>query len=1036
MSEMSYLDFDIEIDRAATSYRIEVNSPAGQSASLFQPPFSDLELENFLLKLGQSRRAMRRIDAPETEAAKAFGARLFDAVFAGDVRACLRSSLDEASRQGKGLRIRLRLTNAPELADLPWEYLYHSALNRFLALSVNTPIVRYLELPERINPLALDPPLRVLALIASPREMPALDVEREWQRLNEALGGLIERGLVTLERVEQPSLVGLQQRLRRARYHILHFIGHGSFNTRSQDGELLLEDPDGSGYRISGQDLGMLLHDHRSLRLVLLNACEGARASRNDPFAGAAQSLVQQGLPAVIAMQFEVSDEAAIALARDFYGALADGYPVDAALSEARKTLFASGGGVEWGTPVLYLRAADGKIFNVFDPPATSTASEGTRRTLLPNLASTAVNSERLLDAALPDQVVVSQTIELVTQIRRADAPGLRALLGQLGAEFEARPEDVRSSTFVADFPRNALGQPQPLDLLLAIESTDFNTATPRQHIRLSPSSDSEPVVFLLTPLHTGELRLLIRVYLANNVLLASGFLKISGISQLADGLRPFKRLLSLSLGTFGIGNEHIGAIGLPALSPELPQSEPTIGANEPRPTKPIDQLKETKPTRADARPESTAETHATNAARPRGRLPWLGWAAPLITVLVIALVAGAVYQRINFSSNSSVTAEPVVTSLPAHATEAPATDEATSAPEPTVAPTAEPTSVNPQNIALPQPTILPEPTFALTLVPTDQPLKSSMCVAEPLHTFEPNDSINTVAVSPKGEYIAAGGEKNIIYLWDARTYEQVQTLRQPAGKNNSVTSLAFSPDGTLLASAGAGNGVLLWSLTQPNSPVRLGGRQGHTDKVQSLAFSPNGLWLASGANDKTVKIWRLDDNIVRYTFRGHTNPVWGLAFAPDSRSVASGAFDQNNSIVDADVRLWELRDNNPLQGTYTGATGGITSVAFSNNGTEIAAGSVDSFSYLWNIEGQNIVGAPEKNGTSVQGITFSPNDRLLATADSDGDIRLFSARDNSYICAYKNYPGIIRSVAFLPDGQSLVSGSSDQTVRIWGIAR
>jgi len=66
---------------------------------------------------------MRRVDSPEIEAAKQFGARLFDSVFADEVRACLRSRLDEGSNQGKGLRIRLRLMDAPELADLPWEYL-------------------------------------------------------------------------------------------------------------------------------------------------------------------------------------------------------------------------------------------------------------------------------------------------------------------------------------------------------------------------------------------------------------------------------------------------------------------------------------------------------------------------------------------------------------------------------------------------------------------------------------------------------------------------------------------------------------------------------------------------------------------------------------------------------------------------------------------------------------------------------------------------------------------------------------------------
>jgi eukaryotic-like serine/threonine-protein kinase len=364
MHKRDYLDFDLEIERETQGYRVEVDSPAGQSTSTFMLPFSDLEFENFLLKIGHIRRGMRRIDSPEVAAVKTFGAQLFEAVFVDELRACLRSSLEEAAEQGAGLRIRLRLNDTPELAEIPWEYLYHPTLNRFLALSAETPLVRYLELPTRVRQLAVTPPLRMLAMISSPRGCPPLDVEREWIKLQKALGDLIERGLVILERIPA-TLAALQQQLRRAEYHILHFVGHGTFDERTQDGALLLEDADQERDMVSAQDLGTLLHDHRTLRFVMLNACEGGRASRTDPFAGTAQSLVQQGIPAVIAMQFEVSDEAAIMLAHEFYNTVADGYPVDAALAEARKALFAAGSRVEWGTPVLYLRAPDGKIFDV-----------------------------------------------------------------------------------------------------------------------------------------------------------------------------------------------------------------------------------------------------------------------------------------------------------------------------------------------------------------------------------------------------------------------------------------------------------------------------------------------------------------------------------------------------------------------------------------------------------------------------------------------------------------------------------------------
>jgi tetratricopeptide (TPR) repeat protein len=366
MSDLKYLDFDLAIEPSGDGYAARViGSPVGTASAAFTPSFSDLEIENFLLRVGRSRHVVRRIESPEMAAAKAFGGRLFNDVFTGDVRGCLRSALDEASRQGVGLRVRLRLDQVPALADLPWEFLYNPGMNRFLGLSVETPLVRYIDLPERIRPLTVKPPLRVLMMISSPTDYPRLDVGREITKMGEALADLESRGLVVVERLEHATLAELQRRLRQGQYHIFHFVGHGGFDEQAQDGLLILEDQEERGRRVSAQYLGTLLHDHRPLRLAVLNACEGARASRSDPFAGTAQTLVQQGIPGVIAMQFEVSDEAAICFTREFYAAIAVGYPVDAALAEARKAIFAEVSEIEWGTPVLYMRSPDGCIFDV-----------------------------------------------------------------------------------------------------------------------------------------------------------------------------------------------------------------------------------------------------------------------------------------------------------------------------------------------------------------------------------------------------------------------------------------------------------------------------------------------------------------------------------------------------------------------------------------------------------------------------------------------------------------------------------------------
>ena len=448
---MRYQDFDLLIDRNGDSLRAQVlNSPAGQASAEFCLPFSEDKLENYLLRLGRTHGvATRRVESQEMNTAKAFGAALFDAVFTGDVKACFRSSLDEVRRQNDGLRIRLRLAD-PSVADLPWEFLYNRSVNRFIALSVHTPLVRYMDLPERIQPIAVKPPIRVLVMISSPSDYPALDVEAEWTLLNDSLADRIAAGQIAIERLAGASLESLQHRLRRESYHIFHFIGHGEFDQALQEGVLILESENKRGHKVDSQFLGMLLHDHESLRVAILNACEGARTSRTDPFAGSAQSLVQQGIPAVIAMQFEIANDVAGRFAHEFYGALADGYPIDASLTEARKSIFAAGREVEWGTPVLYLRAPDGRIFDIDSsaPPA---------RTAVPHIPKVAAGPGRADHDGFAQVVVAAaqavfaggQRVEAIEMLRRYDPShgGIGEALRELTLEHERLTAEAQRVT-------------------------------------------------------------------------------------------------------------------------------------------------------------------------------------------------------------------------------------------------------------------------------------------------------------------------------------------------------------------------------------------------------------------------------------------------------------------------------------------------------------------------------------------------------------------------------------------------------------
>jgi hypothetical protein len=332
-------------------------------------PYDDLALESRLkdlqIALLRSGGKRRRMPSQEEQTVQDFGRDLFDALLSGEVRSRYDVSLREAAQQGKGLRLKLRI-ESPKLAALPWEFLYDSRQAEYVCLSRNTPIVRYLELPQPPRPLIVTPPLRILGMIAAPHDLPPMDMAREKERIERATQDLRSHSLVELTWIEGQTWRDLQQAMWSGPWHIFHFIGHGGFDHSSDEGFIVLVEEDGRSNRLSATPLGRLLADHPSLRLVLLNSCEGARGGKHDIFSSTAAILVRRGVPAVVAMQYEITDQAAIEFAQAFYGALTYGKPVDEALVEARKAIsFAVSNTVEWGTPVLHMRSPDGILFDI-----------------------------------------------------------------------------------------------------------------------------------------------------------------------------------------------------------------------------------------------------------------------------------------------------------------------------------------------------------------------------------------------------------------------------------------------------------------------------------------------------------------------------------------------------------------------------------------------------------------------------------------------------------------------------------------------
>ena len=205
-------------------------------------------------------------------------------------------------------------------------------------------------------------------MTALPGDLAALDADTENRRLQRLLAPLQERGLVAVDWVPGQSWEAAQDALC-AGCQVFHFIGHGGFDPDRGEGMIAFADERGRRQLVAASALADLLSVADPMpRLVVLSSCQTAAGADADMFSSTAATLLRT-VPAVVAMQFAVTDDAGAVFSRAFYQALVHNRGVDEAVRAGRIALTDwNADTLEWVTPVLYLRSRDTRLFDLTRP--------------------------------------------------------------------------------------------------------------------------------------------------------------------------------------------------------------------------------------------------------------------------------------------------------------------------------------------------------------------------------------------------------------------------------------------------------------------------------------------------------------------------------------------------------------------------------------------------------------------------------------------------------------------------------------------
>lgn len=227
----------------------------------------------------------------------------------------------------------------------------------------------------------------------------------------------------------------------------------------------------------------------------------------------------------------------------------------------------------------------------------------------------------------------------------------------------------------------------------------------------------------------------------------------------------------------------------------------------------------------------------------------------------------------------------------------------------------------------------------------------------------EAKDEFISLALSPDGKLLAAGGSDGVVRLWNTGDQKLAKELK---GHSDWVSGIAFSPDGKFLASGSMDKTVQIWEADAWSPVVKL--PQPLTESVYGLAFSTNSEFLAfavGGAEEHTVRIWRTASveesresasnrtprrEAVRQTRpidTGACSPLGVAGGQPPAGAPASArAGRMFVPCTDRSVRV--VGPNGAVLGTLTGHADWVYSVAASPDGAWVASGSGDGTVRLW----------------------------------------------------------------------------------------
>lgn len=259
-------------------------------------------------------------------------------------------------------------------------------------------------------------------------------------------------------------------------------------------------------------------------------------------------------------------------------------------------------------------------------------------------------------------------------------------------------------------------------------------------------------------------------------------------------------------------------------------------------------------------------------------------------------------------------------------------------------------------------------------------------------------------------------------------------------GHTDRINSVLLSPDGDYVISASCDNEIKVWSIGDGELMQTL---KGHHDSVNYAAYSSDGQYIVSASDDSTVRLWNAQNGLLLKTFSCNNGRMLTVDISTDNRKIVAASTD--NTIV-----LWDIQDDSRMKLFNHCSDNRIVKIEFSRDckyiGIHETSGSIiiDITSgevsllptvRMWNYVNNTIVLNNYSHSGIINSARFSTDGRNVVTASNDAMIRVL----DTITCKLTKFLKLdkqvgVKFVCFDRYGKNAISIDCAKRLSVWSL--